>query len=84
MEVDLDQAIINLLESGITPKDLQQKFTISPSELTSISRLFNAGVKILDYHYDVLPKLHTEELLLLTPSTSTGKLVVASHREAKY
>lgn len=83
MEIDIDQAIINLLESGMTQEEVMVKFNLLPSDITNITRLFNVGVRILDHHYETVPDLHTQTLLLHSKAGAVGKVKVAFHKEAK-
>ena len=77
MEVDIDQAIINLLESGMSQEEVMIKFNLIPSDMTNLTRLFNIGVHILDYHYETIPNLHTQTLLLHSKAGAVGRVRVA-------
>lgn len=69
MEVDLDQAITNLLR--VVPRDqLLREFELSPTELLNLPRMFAVGTRVLDKHLDLLPKEHTKTLLLVGESNT--------------
>ena len=83
MEIDLDQVIVNLLADGLDRKELLYKFNIIGNDMSDLSRLYNIGNKLLDYHFERVPELHTQQLLLNKGLGAMGRTVVGTHKEAK-